>query len=133
MIELEVPGIDKKSSLFWILAFLVCFSCTDTKKGDSNPANLGELPFDKTKWSAKEDLDYLYRDQMLNDVVYTDTLRMLNKDGVLELLGEPDQNNAGYLYYRITQKRLGFWTLHTKSLVIKLSDDNRVEWIKIHE
>ena len=70
---------------------------------------------------------------MLDDILYSDLIRSLGKDEILELLGEPDRSNDGYLYYTISQKRLVIWPLHTKTLVIKLTGDNNVDWIKIHE
>ncbi len=104
---------------------------SDLAGGKTSP----EANFDKIKWSIKEGKDYPYRDQMLNAVVYNDTIRMLNKDQIVELLGEPDyvRDDNFYLYYRITETRLAFWSLHTKTLVIKLTDDNIIDWIKIHE
>lgn len=115
---------------------LCCFACNSESEQKSGIENRGvetEFAFDKTKWSAKEGKDYLYRKQMLNDVLYNDTLRVLNKDEIIEMLGEPDRSNDGYLYYMIAQKRLGFWPLHTKTMVIKLADDSLIDWIKIHE
>lgn len=91
------------------------------------------MSFDQAKWKEKDGKDYPFRDRMLNDIVYNDTVRSRNKEQILDLLGEPDRTNENYLYYMIAQRRLGFWPLHTKSLVIKFSDDNTVDWIKIHE
>ena len=74
--------------------------------------------------------------QMLNAVVYNDTIRTLNtRIKLLELLGEPDyyRDDRSFLHYRITESRIAFFTLHTKTIVIKLSEDNAIEWIKIHE
>lgn len=81
----------------------------------------------------KDGKDYPFRDRMLNDILYSDTVRSQNKDEILELLGKPDRINENYLYYMIAQKRIGSWPLHTKTMVIMLSDDNSVEWIKIHD
>jgi len=94
-----------------------------------------EMVFDKAKWNAKNGADYPYRDKMVNDIVYNDTIRTLDKIEILDLLGEPSyyRNNKNFLYYTIKQKRLISWPLHTKSMVIKLSEDNTIEWIKIHE
>lgn len=118
------------------LLLLCCISCNNEKKAKSDLVDRGiesEIQFDKSKWKSKEGLDYPYRDQMLNDLVYNDTVRSLNKDEILDLLGEPDRRNDGYLYYMIAQKRIGSWPLHTKSLVINISDDSTIVWIKIHE
>ena len=70
---------------------------------------------------------------MVHDILYTDTVRALGKAEILELLGEPNRINEGHLYYLVAEKRMGFWTLHTKALVIKLENDSTVEWIKLHE
>ena len=116
-----------------LLYILACNTEKDEKSETFYPGAMAEITFDKTKWRVKEGLDYPNRDQMLNSIVYNDTVRALNKDEILDLLGEPDRRNEGYLYYLISQRRLGFWPLHTKTLVIKLSGDNTIDWIKIHE
>ncbi|MEN8126161.1 MAG: hypothetical protein ABFR32_13660 [Bacteroidota bacterium] len=61
-----------------------------------------EITFNKTKWRAKKGTDYLYRDLMLKDIVYNDTVRTLNKGQILELLGDPNRINDNYLYYTIS-------------------------------
>ena len=116
-----------------LLCVLACNTEKDEKSGLINHGTKAEILFDKTKWRVKEGLDYPNRDQMLNSIVYNDTVRALNKDEILDLLGEPDRRNDGHLYYMISQRRLGFWPLHTKTLVIKLLGDNTIDWIKIHE
>ncbi len=94
-----------------------------------------EKVFDKNKWIIKQGKDYPHRNAMLNDIVYTDKFRNLNKSELLEALGEPSyyREDKNYLHYIITQTRLASWPLHTKVLVIKLTDDHSVEWIKIHK
>ena len=104
----------------------------DRGKTKLNP-RATESSFDKARWRVKDGKDYPYRAQMLDSVVYNDTIRSLNKIELLELLGEPDKSNDGYLYYRISQKRAGPWPLTTRTLVIKFVDDESIEWIKIHD
>ncbi len=115
--------------------FLICIGCNrNVEKVAGDPeSTTTEAKFDKTKWGTKEDSEYPYREQMLHDIVYNDAIRELTKDELLELLGEPDRSNKGHLYYLISQKKLGFWPIKTKTLVIKLTEDNSIEWIKIHE
>lgn len=119
-----------------LLLILSCSACTNGSNEESESSDgepMAEISFDKSKWKTKKGRDYPYRDLMVNQIVYNDTLRMKNKDEILELLGEPDRMNDGHLYYMVAQKRLGFWPLHTKSLVIKLSNDSTIQWIKIHD
>ena len=115
---------------------MFCFACKSDR--DENVENqkknqVGETVFDKEKWKTKDGKDYPYRDKMINDIVYNDTIRALNKYQLIELLGEPDYIREGHLYYRINETRLGNWTIKTKTMVIKLVDDRSIEWIKIHE
>jgi len=106
--------------------FICCLGCSSQQQSP-------EIPFDKTKWETQEGKDYPYRNQMVNDVLYNDSLRTLNQEQILNHLGEPSYTRKKFLYYRITETRLGAWILHTKTIVIKLSEDNSVEWIKLHE
>jgi hypothetical protein len=120
------------------IAFLfVCFiSCSSNREENvENEKNTSdsEMTFDKEKWRAKDGKDYLFRDRMLNDIAYNDSVRSQNKIEILDLLGEPDRSNENHLYYLIAETRLGFWPLHTKTLVIKFSDDSTIDWIRIHE
>ena len=115
-----------------MLGSLAC----NTESGDNSSSDNGtetEIKFNKKKWCTKEGSDYPYRELMLNDVLYNDSLRTLEKDEIVELLGKPDRINNEYLYYTIDQKRIGLWPLHTKTLVIKFSKDNLIDWMKIHE
>ncbi|MBT8301194.1 MAG: hypothetical protein KJO63_07685 [Maribacter sp.] len=115
---------------------LLVLACTIDKKESPRQIDHGAKSvnnFDKIKWQLKDGMDYPYRDQMLTSIVYNDTIRALNGDEIIELLGNPDRSNEGYLYYMVAQKRLGSWPLHTKTLVIKLMGDGTIEWIKIHE
>lgn len=92
-----------------------------------------QIPFDREQWELKSASSYTYRDQMVDAVLYSDTLRSLKRAELLEWLGNPDREQEGHLYYTIAENRLGFWTLNKKSIVIKLKTDDSVEWIKLHE
>ncbi|PKA82050.1 hypothetical protein ATE92_0175 [Ulvibacter sp. MAR_2010_11] len=118
--------------IFIVSLLVCCYACKNDAKENNNLLEEG-MVFDHTKWQAKEGDNYIYRDKMLNDVVYNDTVRSLNKEEILVLLGEPDRINENVLYYTIDKKQLGFWTLHTRTMVIQFSDSNTVDWIKIHE
>ena len=89
--------------------------------------------FDKTKWSTRDEQDYPYRDNMLNDLMTNQRLHGLKRDSLINLLGAPDRLDSSYLFYRIAQERVGSFPIHTKTLVIKLTKDSTVEWRKIHQ
>ncbi len=113
----------------------MCFlSCkkedrTETDKKETIPV----AAFDKIKWKTKENRDYPYRDKMLDYLMTSDTLKKLKKEEVLNLLGQPDRIDSAYLFYRINQQRLYFFPLHTKTLVIKLKENDSVKPVMIHE
>jgi hypothetical protein len=90
------------------------------------------ISFDHAKWSIKEHGLYPHRKQMLDDVIYNDSIRSLDKTQILQLLGKPDRENEGHLYYMIDQKRALYFPLNTKTLVIKFNSEKHIEWMKIH-
>jgi hypothetical protein len=90
------------------------------------------VDFDQEKWNAKNDQGYAYRNRMISDLIANDKLKKLLKREVIALLGQPDRIDKGYLFYRITQQRIGFLPVHTTTLVIKL-DEGIVKSVMIHE
>lgn len=115
--------------VIFLLSFLpFIFSCSNKK--DKDPSV--QVKFDKLKWQAKEGDIYPYRDEMLNNLIDSVTLKGLHHDSIINLLGHPDKINEGHLYYNVSRKNLGDVTLGTKTFVIKLKSDSTVEWRKIH-
>jgi len=111
------------------LSFITCISCQHKVKEAASPEK-----FDKAKWQTGVDGEYPFRDQMVPDLLYTDTLRRLKRDAILDLLGEPTRVDTNFLFYRVKQKTVGgLIPVHTKTLVIKFAKDSSVTWIKIHE
>ena len=119
--------------LFFLMGFVSCQNTGEQSNEKEETAVHEEMKFDEAKWKTKDDGDYPHRAKMLNDILYNDSIRALHKDEILDLLGEPDRVNENYLYYTINKKSLGFWTLHARTMVIKFSGDDTIEWIKIHE
>jgi hypothetical protein len=115
-----------------ILVLSGCFCLLNCNQGKNEKAN-NALLFDKTKWAEQYDNDYPYRDKMFKNLFETDTLKKLRKDGILSILGQPTRSDTNYLFYILSQERIGILPLHTKTLVIKFSGDTTVEWVKIHE
>jgi len=66
-------------------------------------------------------------------IVYNVWGRALNKDEILVQFEEPDRINGNHPNYITTQRRLGLWPLLSKTLAIKLSEDNNIDWVRIHE
>ena len=126
-----------KSLVIMLLLFIVNNSVIANERTNNNiDALANTVVFDKDKWLEHEGDYYPFRDEMLESILYTDLVRSLDKSGIIKLLGEPTyyRNNKNFLYYLIKKKTLlGVWTLHTKTLVIKLKEDMTVEWIKIHK
>ena len=112
-----------------IALLLFCYACQKDIKDED------KIVFDKVKWQIKNNDEYPFRLRMLDDSLYTGWARKLKKKEVLELFGEPSyyREDKSYLYYILDQPHLLSWPLYTKALVIKLSDDGSVEWIKYYE
>lgn len=122
--------------IFLVFIALIFFlSCAQQNSDIEENKPTSELTFDQDKWLHKEGKDYPYRSKMLNDVVYNDTIRTLNKKELLQLLGAPTyyREDTTYLYYLIDQKTLLSWPLHTTTMVVKIDDDQGINWNKIHK
>ena len=91
-----------------------------------------EISFDRKKWMEKEGSSYSFRNQMVRDVLYNDTIRTLNKQELIQLLGEPSKTVNRHMYYDISKKRLGLWTVKARSLVVKVDSLEAIEWIKLY-
>ena len=114
------------------LGILACGTGREETAESEDKKQDQEITFDPVKWKTKEGVDYPYREGMLNELVYNDTIRTLTKGELLDLLGKPDRINENHLYYNIAQTRVGTWPLNTKTLVIKISEEGTIVWIKIH-
>ena len=119
-----------QKTILLILPLLFCFGCMG---GGEDKFEATEVPFNEAKWKTKKGRDYPFRDRMLGDLMSDEKIRELKSNEILNLLGKPARTDSSYLFYMITQKRIGFWPLHTKSLVIKFSEDSTINWMKIHE
>lgn len=109
---------------------IICLSCHESNKGTANSEGIS---FDKNKWAVKKGEDYPYRDSMLNDIIESKLVKGLKTNKVIELLGEPERIDTNFMFYRISQERLGFWPLHTKTLVLELGSDSIVKYNWIHK
>jgi hypothetical protein len=107
----------------FILLLLFCSACSNKGK-ESKP----DITFERTKWDTKDELNYTYRKQMINDLLKNYKWPGIKKDSVLKLLGAPDDIEEDiFMLYHYEQKHLGSFPLSTKSLVIQLTPDSTVE------
>ena len=128
----------KEMRIFIVLLLVIGASCSkDRANYDEDMVSVpeSEIPFNKEKWLEMDGKDYPHRDKMVNTLLYSDSLRSLKKNEIFNMLGEPSyyRTDSSFLHYRISETRLISWILHTRTLVIKLSATDSVEWIKIHE
>jgi hypothetical protein len=91
------------------------------------------IAFDRSKWNTDHDPASPQRNKMIKDLIAGKKLKHLKKDQIISLLGPPDRIDSVYLFYKITQQHLGFFPLHTSTLVIKLSDGSKENAVMIHE
>ena len=91
-----------------------------------------EIAFNKEKWMITEGSDYIYRQKMLNDIIETRILKGLTREEVLALLGEPTRIDKNYLFYKVSESKIGFFTLGTKTLVLQLTQDSVVGPVMVH-
>ncbi len=110
------------------IALLILFSCREKKEEAPKP-----LPFNTAQWSETKGRDHPWRTAMLPDLLEHVKLHGLHRDSVLNLLGPPEREENGHLFYRLSEKRMGDVVLHARTLVIKFRPDSTVEWRKIHQ
>ena len=116
--------------LIVIIGFI---SCKEEKETVESLQKETIIELNKVNWNKKEADDYLYRELLIDSVIENKELRSLGQNELLNVLGEPNRMENNHLYYTISQKKLGFWPLNQKTLVIKYSENDTIIWIKIHE
>ena len=118
--------------VFLLSIIIICFLVFNSDKNEGSNGVGIEATFDADSWRIKEGNNYPHRSLMVDDILYNDTVRSLSKNEIIDLLGEPDRINEDHLYYLIDQTQVGAWPLKTKTLVIKIAEDNTIDWIKTH-
>ena len=116
-----------------IFAFIFIVFFIGCGSDQSSIAEANQMKFDKSLWQAKKGDGYPFREAMLENVIWNDSLRALDESALKAALGEPQRETEAHLYYLINQQKMGVFPLHTKMLVIKLTPEDKVEWMKIHE
>lgn len=119
----------RNSNIILIMVLLFLASCSSSDQKESTKV---DNKFDKQKWAELYDSEFIYRQDMLDDLISNYLQHGMKQDSVMRLLGEPDRIDNGHLFYKISQKKLGFFPLATKTLVIKFKQDSTLEWRKVH-
>lgn len=115
--------------------FLLCFILvlTSCKKQNETVTVNQIIEFNKEKWLIQDGYTYPNRDGMLPVLFANDTLKKLKRDDIYNLLGEPNRTDKNYLFYIVSQRRIGVFPLNTKTLVVKLQGNDSLNKVMIHE
>lgn len=114
---------------------LFCLSCANVENKNPIPehkVNKTDSLFTQAKWNSKIGERYDHREFIVKDILYNDTIRKLNKNEIIKLLGNPNRINNNHYYYLISEKTVFFLTMSAKYLVFKFTDQDKIEWIKMH-
>ena len=112
-----------RTLLLFTIIFL--FSCNSGE----DKAALPDIAFDKSKWLVKQDDgNYVYRKQMINDLLKNHHWNGLKRDSVESILGKPDVYEPAediMMYYY--DNGSGSIFSGTESLVFELTPDSTVK------
>lgn len=107
---------------FVIIALLV--ACNNNK----------QVKFDKSKWTLKNDMEYPFRRQILNDLTTNYKLIGLNYSQLIELLGRPNYKDSVSVAYIIVENYgLDIDPVYTKNLDFTFSKDSIITSFKVNE
>lgn len=116
--------LKKGTLILWSVCSLLLSSCQSPSE---------TVPFDANLWKLKTKNGYTHREFMVHDVMTRKDIRERSTEEMILLLGIPDRRVDQYLYYTIRETRMGFITLHMKTLVILFNENDEVEWMKLHQ
>jgi hypothetical protein len=107
--------------IFLLIVFIVFNGCQINS----------QTKFNKEKWLIKKGSKFLYRNEMLNDLVENFQLNGLTKNELIELLGKSENMNKNdkELFYPILQKYDE--PNHIIFLVIRINKKEIVDYFKI--
>ena len=122
------------ASALMVILFVSCQKTEESKIPNSAPVEESEkqIPFDRKAWMITDGTDYPHRESMIADLFKDDKLKGMTREQLVEKLGPPTRTDKNYLFYRISQTRIQFFPLKTRTLVIRLSPDGLSEAVMIH-
>ena len=101
---------------------LICSACSNKDEAKA------DIKFERAKWDIKDDDIYLYRKQMVNDLLTNYKWAGIKKDSVIKLLGQPDEiEEDTFLIYNFNQSPFGFAPFSSKQFIIELAADSTVK------
>lgn len=80
------------------------------------------MKFDKSGWNDYSDGIYLYREQMLNDLIENHKLKGLTYHQLVDLLGKPDGYDETVYYEVVVEYGSNIDPVYVKSLLFDLQD-----------
>ena len=101
---------------------LTLFSCNQSIK------------FDSSKWNIKDDIEYSYRDKMVEDLTANNKLIGLRYSQLIKLLGNPQVEDSLRISYKIIDKYGNdIDPVYSKYLDFTFSKDSIIISFKINE
>lgn len=92
------------------------------------------MKFNKTDWNSKEDWDYPYREDMLNDLVKNHKIKGLTYHQLIDSIGKPEHDSKGAVFYNvITDFGSDIDPVYIKTLTLHLNKDSIVNGFEVVE
>jgi hypothetical protein len=116
------------------LLLILALFCTACSSKDKDEIPKPDIKFEKAKWAEKDDIQYTYRKQMINDLMNNYTWTDVSKDSLINMLGYPDniENNVVYMYHYEKKLVLGGVMNNHKALNVELTPDlAKVKTVKL--
>jgi hypothetical protein len=127
MLQKYLPAIQVTKPLIVLLLF--CSACSNNQSPDQP-----DIKFDKTKWNTLKDGQYLYRKEMVNDLLNNYQWAGVKKDSVIQMLGQADTIDEGYLIYNYEKKPfLGGLGTIIEAAVFELAPDSTVKVARLND
>ncbi|RFM29062.1 hypothetical protein DXN05_09905 [Deminuibacter soli] len=93
----------------------------------------GKAKFDKTMWQTKDDMEYPYRNKMLNDLIKNYKLAGIRYTDLINLLGKPQFKDSSSIAYEVITRYDAIDPNYTKRLDFTFSGDSIITSFKIAE
>jgi hypothetical protein len=128
------PAIQVTKLLLVVLLFGSACNDKDGQAGKGQSTKQPDIKFDRTKWNVKNNGNYTYRKQMVNDLLDNYQWAGVKKDSVIQMLGQPDGIEEGNLIYDYEKKPfLGGLGTIIEAVVFELEPDSTVKVARLND